>query len=867
MAHGFASYQDNRGPSGIEKFLEKKFDEQFDKQTTRLGNFIRDKVTQGITDALFNIRTKGPRTPQPYSWKKDDVPPIQNMLSGGGQRALTGSSSSAINPEVIDRGGEPVKARNPFVNFSGNNLSPETDAANAIFDTTAQRVVDDDDSVFTKSTAITGGGGSGEIVQAIERLTGVTMGLGAAIQAQTRAQQTIANEQQLQAEKLARKSLAAAEEASLEQGGDFSSNIAYEALGAGGMGLMNRGSRRGGGAGAGLGGKAAAASLGRAVMRRGGARAGKRLGIAVGGKLLAGMGKKAGAKLGAKAIGKVAGGALAKSLGKKIPLVGLGLGAVFAAQRALQGDFIGAGLELASGAASTVPGVGTAASVGIDAALAGKDMMMPSGADGMLTTGPESGYLAELHGTEVTLSGNKSKEMKAISLNIGEGILDAQRRNKRQFGKIQAEGLKEFYDRGNGWDGFFGGLKEILGAFKFPGGYRPFGDFSEDSDNRNNNNNNETDVSNRKVVSINRDNYDFGHNLPPTGTGDADLAAAQQYGASRNFGLRKHAGQDFDISGPDATFDSQIGGKVIGVYHQWGGGYGRYVDIYNEDLDVTERIAEGAEILVKEGDMVEPGTPVARGETRTGVIHYEIRKGRSGSGGDFAGTLDPVAFLKEHVAHTNGVPTNKTNKTNITPNQVIPLKDGLTLEQLSESELSGEDKTEQLEKLKKMLGLDGEDGDLYSSTLGRKYRGLKALALAQNRSIDKLSQRVQVPGVGSIGYYNKFGIKKYTFFDENNNEIKRQEFDELLRSEQNEVKKAEELLNRRSDASGADALNTSSSEVSLNDVSGKSQVVVISSSDTGSTKQKSSQGVDVGLGSTAAEAGVSWYQAIQLARC
>ena len=120
MAHGFISYQDNRGPSGIEKFLEKKFDEQ----TNRLKGFIGDKVTQGIANALFNLRTKGPRTPQPYSWKKDDVPPIQNMLSGGGQRALTGSSPSAINPEVY--GGGLVKARNPFVNFSGNNTLNST---------------------------------------------------------------------------------------------------------------------------------------------------------------------------------------------------------------------------------------------------------------------------------------------------------------------------------------------------------------------------------------------------------------------------------------------------------------------------------------------------------------------------------------------------------------------------------------------------------------------------------------------------------------------------------------------------------------------------------------------------------------------
>ena len=47
---------------------------------------------------------------------------------------------------------------------------------------------------------------------------------------------------------------------------------------------------------------------------------------------------------------------------------------MFAAQRAMAGDFAGAAMELASGAASTVPGLGTAASVAIDAALIAKDV-------------------------------------------------------------------------------------------------------------------------------------------------------------------------------------------------------------------------------------------------------------------------------------------------------------------------------------------------------------------------------------------------------------------------------------------------------------------------------------------------------------
>jgi hypothetical protein len=75
-----------------------------------------------------------------------------------------------------------------------------------------------------------------------------------------------------------------------------------------------------------------------------------------------------------KAVAKTAAKTVGKSIIKKIPLVGLAAGGVFAAQRALQGDWSGAGLELASGAAGTVPGFGTAASIGLDAALAARDI-------------------------------------------------------------------------------------------------------------------------------------------------------------------------------------------------------------------------------------------------------------------------------------------------------------------------------------------------------------------------------------------------------------------------------------------------------------------------------------------------------------
>ena len=142
--------------------------------------------------------------------------------------------------------------------------------------------------------------------------------------------------------------------------------------------------------------------------------------------------------------------------------------------------------------------------------------------------------------------------------------------------------------------------------------------------------------------------------LPATGT-----YPGQHYGDSRPGG-RIHAGQDYDISG-DEPFYSRIGGEVIyagdsGGAGGYGKGYGNVVDIYNKDLNVTERIAEGRTILVKKGDMVAAGTPVVRGEDlrpdgepRTGVIHYEIRDGKAGPSGSIQGTRDPVEFLQNVV--------------------------------------------------------------------------------------------------------------------------------------------------------------------------------------------------------------------------
>ena len=83
---------------------------------------------------------------------------------------------------------------------------------------------------------------------------------------------------------------------------------------------------------------------------------------------------KAGTKAVTKTVGKTAAKTLGKSILKKIPGIGLLAGLYFAGEKLLEGDFAGAGLEAASGAASLIPGFGTAASIAIDAGIAARDI-------------------------------------------------------------------------------------------------------------------------------------------------------------------------------------------------------------------------------------------------------------------------------------------------------------------------------------------------------------------------------------------------------------------------------------------------------------------------------------------------------------
>ena len=83
---------------------------------------------------------------------------------------------------------------------------------------------------------------------------------------------------------------------------------------------------------------------------------------------------KAAGKAAAKTTAKIAGKATLKSILKKIPVVSLAAGCFFGYQRLKEGDWKGALGEVASGTLGCFPGIGTAASVAVDAGLAVRDI-------------------------------------------------------------------------------------------------------------------------------------------------------------------------------------------------------------------------------------------------------------------------------------------------------------------------------------------------------------------------------------------------------------------------------------------------------------------------------------------------------------
>ena len=147
------------------------------------------------------------------------------------------------------------------------------------------------------------------------------------------------------------------------------------------------------------------------------------------------------------------GAAGTKSILKKIPVVAGVAGILFGIQRAMEGDFFGAGLEITSGVLGAT-GVGAPLGLGIDGFLLARDLgMMPMAKGGILTR--PTPVVAGEAGAEgfFPLEGSRGKKTFAM---FGNAFVDAQKSRIREVAQIQSAGLEEFAKKKD--SGFFSWL-------------------------------------------------------------------------------------------------------------------------------------------------------------------------------------------------------------------------------------------------------------------------------------------------------------------------------------------------------------------------------------------------------------------------
>ena len=172
------------------------------------------------------------------------------------------------------------------------------------------------------------------------------------------------------------------------------------------------------------------------------------------------LGREGTEKAGKKIVGK----GLSKSFGKKIPILGLGLGALFAAERLARGDWGGALLELASGTASMFPTIGTGLSVGIDGALMARDMA--SMQDGGIPLGQNFPALLNDR-PDMNPEAVMPLTLDTFTM-FGEGWLKAMTDNKNKYTELQGDGLSNFWNKKGGFasmSNWFGNLTDGVGNF------------------------------------------------------------------------------------------------------------------------------------------------------------------------------------------------------------------------------------------------------------------------------------------------------------------------------------------------------------------------------------------------------------------
>ncbi len=152
---------------------------------------------------------------------------------------------------------------------------------------------------------------------------------------------------------------------------------------------------------------------------------------------------------------------------KKLPLIGAIAGTIFAAQRLMEGDFLGAGLELGSGLLGAVGA--SPLSLGLDGFLLARDFGAVPFFNGGITSRPTLGMMSERGQKEGVFPLQGAEGKKTFKM-FGEGALQARVDNETEDTKLQALGHKTYYETMGGWEEFgkgiikaFGGIKDVVG--------------------------------------------------------------------------------------------------------------------------------------------------------------------------------------------------------------------------------------------------------------------------------------------------------------------------------------------------------------------------------------------------------------------
>ena len=148
---------------------------------------------------------------------------------------------------------------------------------------------------------------------------------------------------------------------------------------------------------------------------------------------------------------------------KKLPLIGAVAGTIFAAQRLMEGDFLGAGLELGSGLLGAVGA--SPLSLGLDGFLLARDFGAVPFFNGGITSRPTLGMMSEKGQKEGVFPLQGAEGRKTFKM-FGEGALNARLDNESEDSKLQAMGHKTYYETMGGWTKFGEGLLSAFGGMK-----------------------------------------------------------------------------------------------------------------------------------------------------------------------------------------------------------------------------------------------------------------------------------------------------------------------------------------------------------------------------------------------------------------